>query len=151
MDSSVKMAITVILAVAIYVGAMSFMAVLSGWRKLLLTYRSNKTITGGATQSFVVGRFNTVKYNGTLFLRATEEGLTISMFPVLRLGHPAILIPWNDLVVPDAPVQGLGWLVLSSPIHASGAPSVEMRFTTGVTDWIISQKRQFLPELEKTV
>ena len=72
---------------------------ISGWSTLANFYRFSGEFTG---QQW---RFQSAKlrwymgYNNCLIIGANESGLFLSVFFLLRIGHPTLFIPWGDVSV----------------------------------------------------
>ena len=71
----------------------------SGWKRLSGRFRLQQTYTGPRWkwQSAQMKRF--ASYNNCLILGADPMGLFLSINALFRLGHPALFIPWNEVVV----------------------------------------------------
>jgi hypothetical protein len=83
-----------------------FLGRLSGWHRLAKSYRT--------TQKFAGQRFHfrtavcrwLVGYRMCVTVGGNREGLYLALFPLFRVGHPALLIPWSDITVTQEPT---GW------------------------------------------
>jgi len=74
--------------------AISFaVAHLSGWTRLARQFRCDERPTGRAVMCSA--RIGEVRYKGMLLLRATDEGLHMSVVLPFRFGHEPVRIPWN--------------------------------------------------------
>lgn len=72
---------------------------LGGWDSLAERYRSSEPFTG-ATWSFQPGQFRwLISYNNCLTIGANPNGLFLSIFPLFRIAHPPLLIPWREISV----------------------------------------------------
>jgi len=66
------------------------------WAKLTKQYATQKQFAGQKWR-FEVVTVGNVKYNSCITVGSNSEGLYLSPFIILRLGYPAILIPWENL------------------------------------------------------
>ena len=86
--------------VAMWCGISGLLSWIGGWHALARKYKSRKE-SSGKRFSFVsmgLGRgFGPVSYRSCLFVRIDPVGLSISVFPLFRLLHPRLYIPWNDV------------------------------------------------------
>lgn len=69
---------------------------LSGWSLLARHYRA-KTDVAGESAHLRSGRIGTINYHSCLGFRVNDDGLRIAVAFPLRLGHPPLFIPWNQL------------------------------------------------------
>jgi hypothetical protein len=69
-----------------------------GWSRLARSYRAAGKPAG---RSFWMqsARFGWVDYNNCLTMRVSEAGLYLAVFPLFRLAHPPLLLPWSALHV----------------------------------------------------
>ncbi|HEU5350230.1 MAG TPA: hypothetical protein VFU55_01430 [Terracidiphilus sp.] len=87
--------------VAVWVLALTFSSVLSGWFTLANHFRSNldpsgETRTASPFFSTVYFRYWT-HYSGVVRLITAADGLYLSVFFLFRPGHPRLRIPWNEI------------------------------------------------------
>jgi hypothetical protein len=109
--------------IAISVGAGSLAAVLGGWKKLAHYYEATEPFDG---QRFYVrsGQFaGYVNYNGCLNFGTNLTGLYISVFVLLRIGHPPLLVPWADITARDS----RRWFFETTDITFAKTPGVLLR------------------------
>jgi hypothetical protein len=78
--------------------AVSFLfAYSSGWSQLAKQYRTSQSPPNNL--SFMnSGRVGWVSFKGCLNIGVTSKGLYLSVFPLFRLGHPPLLIPWTAVI-----------------------------------------------------
>ena len=69
---------------------------LSGWSRLAKNYRSTAPIEGESAR-MRTGRIGPVTYHSCLSFRVSDEGLRIAVAFPLRLGHPPLYIPWDQI------------------------------------------------------
>jgi hypothetical protein len=80
---------------------MSFVAsLLSGWFVLARRFRFGGTFDG-PEWPFQSGSLNGLfgNYHNCLMIRANQEGLYLSVFPLFRFGHPPLFVPWHEITV----------------------------------------------------
>jgi len=124
-------------AVICFVGIWIFVSILrsylGGWMNLARSYRVSTR--RGSTKG--VGRmwlFHTaymrwlMVYGNALILRSDPRGLRISVLPLFRIGHPPLLIPWNDISV----VAGKGLFKPFVELRFEAAPSIPLRMGASV-------------------
>ncbi len=70
---------------------------LTGWRKLAEAYRAPSPFDG-KLHRFQSGymRWGT-HYGNALDVGANARGLYVSVFFLLRMGHPSLFIPWSEI------------------------------------------------------
>lgn len=80
---------------------------ISGWNQLAKRYRNTEPSDGYA-RYMASGSVGLVNYSNCLNLRSSSDGLSLSVFPIFRPGHPPVLILWDDLNNPT--VRSFLWL-----------------------------------------
>lgn len=89
----------------------------SGWYALSKTY-SRRTTTPTPGQTFGMSSMSVrsasslfgalpARYNNCLSITVGQQGIDISMFPLWRLLHPPLLIPWNAI---ESCTEAQDWL-----------------------------------------
>lgn len=116
------------------------LAALGGWRTLAEHYRASDEPPG---KRFSWGslRMRFVNYNNCLNLIAGRNGLHLSIFPLLRSGHPALLLPWSDIAV----TPSSGFLGPYLDLQARKAPDVRLRLRRGLAEKILRAAGQPVP------
>ena len=70
-----------------------------GWASLAEQYRCPEPFTG-ANWNFQRGQFRWLAgYNNCLRVGADSHGLFISVFPLFRIAHPPLYVPWREISV----------------------------------------------------
>src|SRR5712671_4837650 len=71
-----------------------------GWSALAERYRANDIPPDGRSWRWrsVSMRLNT-RYKGMITIRSTARGLYLAVPKLFSLGHPPLLIPWNEIEV----------------------------------------------------
>lgn len=78
---------------------------LGGWGAPAERFCCEESFTG-QIWSFQSGRFRWwASYNNCLTLGADPRGLYLGVFPLFRVGHPPLLIPWSELSVSQEKVR----------------------------------------------
>ncbi|NTX35556.1 MULTISPECIES: hypothetical protein [unclassified Myxococcus] len=73
-----------------------FSSLKGGWFWLARRFRTDEPMPRGAI-SGVTGRMGWVHYRNSLTVGADEDGLYISMIPVVMPFHPPLFIPWSEV------------------------------------------------------
>jgi hypothetical protein len=72
---------------------------IGGWASLAEPYRCPEPFTG-QHWNFQRGQFRWLAgYNNCLTVGADPHGLFISVFPLFRVAHPPLFIPWREISV----------------------------------------------------
>ena len=71
------------------------LAKMGGWAALATKYRT-ASMPPGKWFVFQSGMIGTVNYKSCLTIGVSDSGLYLSVFPLFRVGHPPLLIPWSD-------------------------------------------------------
>jgi len=79
---------------------------LGGWHRLAKHYRRERKPTG-KRHSMASAKIGLANYNNCLTMHSSPEGLSIAVWPMFRIGHPPLLIPWSELNNPD--FRGFLW------------------------------------------
>jgi hypothetical protein len=69
---------------------------LSGWYFLARRYRSDRQAPKKLWR-FCNGSLRFLNHGSSLTLGADSQGFHIAMFPLFRIGHPPLFIPWHDV------------------------------------------------------
>jgi hypothetical protein len=79
-------------------GIIAFLSLIGGWHALSKRYRAVQPVQGRlfAFASMGLGRsFFPVSYGSCLFVRVGAAGIGLSIFPIYRILHPPLFIPWS--------------------------------------------------------
>lgn len=82
--------------VLIWGGVVYLLAWLSGWRRLVHRYHTDRKPSGPPMSPFVA-MMGPVSYRGVLTIQTAPEGLYLSVMIFFRIGHPPLLIPWSAI------------------------------------------------------
>jgi hypothetical protein len=90
----------------VFIALMGFLGVfffligrISGWSTLANFYRFSGEFTGQRWRFQSAQLRWYLGYNNCLTIGANESGLFLSVFFLLRIGHPSLFIPWGDVSV----------------------------------------------------
>ena len=88
-----------VLFAAIWALTLHVLGMVSGWATLSKRFRFNGSFYG-ETWPFRSARMRfLVHYGNCLSVGADGSGLYLAVFPILRIGHPPLLIPWSEVSV----------------------------------------------------
>ncbi len=116
-----------LIVVAMFVAILFLLSGVGGWLSLAATYRSTAPRLGKPLRcSAVLGQWPwSVFYRGIVHVRLNSAGITLSLFPVCRLFHPPLFIPWRDVSeckrVPF-------WFTTCTSIRVRESSMIRMRF-----------------------
>ena len=70
-----------------------------GWRRLAGRYpaAARPEVTARRVATATSARLGVVNYNGTVHVGVSPEGLHLSVMSIFRVGHPPLLIPWDEI------------------------------------------------------
>ena len=110
----------------------------SGWKELAEHYTTS--CVECLQWKFVSARIGrngrSTAYRAALNLGATRAGVYMSVFPLFRIGHPALFIPWRDLSV--AVHEGI--LGQQYEFHFRASPSVFLRIGKGLGEELLKYR-----------
>lgn len=93
---------------------------LGGWAALARHYRDNQPAVGRAFH-MQSARFGWMDYNGCLTIHVSDGGIRLALFPLFRIAHPTLLLPWSELQVEQVRDKWYGrdvLLAVGSPVLA---------------------------------
>ena len=70
---------------------------IGGWAELAQVYRTTEPFPGRKRTWQCAAMRWFMSYNNCLTVGADARGLYLSIFPLFRIGHPPLLIPWSEL------------------------------------------------------
>ncbi|BDS07039.1 hypothetical protein NT6N_20790 [Oceaniferula spumae] len=74
---------------------------LGGWHKLAKQYRRQHKPTG-KKHFMASAKIGLANYNNCLTLYTSPDGLYLSVWPMFRIGHPPLFLPWSELHNPQS-------------------------------------------------
>jgi hypothetical protein len=129
-----------ITATAMFFLVGNLLAAVGGWRSLARHYRAHDEPSG---ERFSWGsmRMSVVNYNHCLNMVAGGSGLHLSIFPLLRSGHPALLLPWSEITV----TPSSGFLGPYLDFETRKAPGVRLRLRRALAEKILHAAGRPIP------
>jgi hypothetical protein len=104
---------------ALWCGICFMLALVSGWRRLALTYATDQAPHGSAF-GWQNGYVGLVAYRNCLNVHVASEGLFLSTPWLFRLGHKTLFFPWS--AIHDIQASEVLWLKLTR--FEVGTPSL---------------------------
>ena len=101
------------------------LAYFAGWRSLAQEYPASSPFRGRRFHFCSAQFAGWVGYNGSFTPGADRTGLFIAVWPVFRLFHPPMLVPWSEIQVS---VEKGRWLTVVLLTFAR-VPSARVRIT----------------------
>ncbi|HYL47040.1 MAG TPA: hypothetical protein VEU52_08430 [Candidatus Limnocylindrales bacterium] len=90
----------------VWVALMYFSALVGGWTALSNRFQLREKFFG-KTWPFLSARMRFLtRYGNCLEIGADQSGLFLSVFPLFRIGHPPLLVPWQEISI-DSGESGL--------------------------------------------
>lgn len=110
-------------------------ALLGEWHALARTYVSEAPFEG-VTFHMRSGRLGFSNYNGVLNVGINHHGMRLAVFPLFRVGHPPLFIPWQHI---DAQ---LGRVLFFETVEFTfrGAPGVRLRVRRSFGDELLRHR-----------
>ena len=102
-------------------------AVTGGWNVLAEHYL-NKSDFQGERFRFNSGYIGKASYGGCLTLGTNPRGFYMSTLFMFRFGHPALLIPWEDITVN----LKKKWIVSTIQLEFSKTPGIALNISKGL-------------------
>lgn len=125
----------------LFVGFMSLVHNWSGWGTLSQTYTFTTDFRPTQQWTFISARMGVregdallgvekplFSLRNCLNISASEAGLKLSVFPLFRLFHPPLFIPWGHVSARNRSGILSDWI----EFHFSGAPSVVLRLKKSI-------------------
>jgi hypothetical protein len=85
--------------IALWSSVCYLLGAMSGWIKLSPRFRRRGAFYGEKWPFRSARMRFFVQYKSCLDIGADESGLYLSIFPIFRIGHPPLLIPWSEILV----------------------------------------------------
>jgi hypothetical protein len=111
-----------IIFIAGWVSILNIISFIGGWHELARVYRASGSFSGKRFYFQSAGMRWATGYNGCLTVGSNLYGLYLSVFLPFRIGHPALLIPWEDI---SAKPQRTGWFP-TVRLHLAKCPSIPL-------------------------
>lgn len=91
----------VLFFLALWISITLLISIIGGWRLLSKAYRADFSFDGRKLRMKSGGMRWGTNYAACLTVGANQEGLFLAVFPIFRIGHPPLFIPWNDISTED--------------------------------------------------
>jgi hypothetical protein len=125
------------LLVSLWVSITLALAHLGGWRSLAREYRATSGF-GGRRFHFQSARLGGwVGYNGSLTAGSDVFGLHLSVWSIFRMGHPPLLIPWQEVSVS---IEKHRWISVAVLTFARN-PGITVRITRHLAEKLAGESR----------
>lgn len=111
------------------------LARMGGWSHLAESYQSQAQFTGKKLY-FQSCRLGLVNYSGCLTVGSNYYGVYLAVFPLFRVGHPPLLIPWSDITTAEH--KGLVFSYLDFTF--ARVPSAKLRLPSGLGYKVMSMR-----------
>lgn len=99
------------LFIAVWIGIMQLIAILSGWKKLAARFPAGEPLEGERFR-WVSGRLDGhSRYNNCINVTVSEIGIELSMVFFFRFAHPPLFIPWEAI---ESLKNSKGWIAVTS-------------------------------------
>jgi len=99
MDPSDSPLLVIAFFVVIWVVVSFVISKVSGWANLAGNYSSPNPFEGRCWRFQSAQMRWMSNYNNCLTVGANQQGLYLSIFIIMRIGHPPLFIPWRDISV----------------------------------------------------
>jgi hypothetical protein len=112
--------------VLFWCGLSIVLARLTGWTALARRYQASDGVAGRRWH-FQHANFRwCLSYSGALTVEANSRGLSISIWPIFRAGHPTLSIPWTAMRIE---MRRSFWLGEYMELQFQELPGVYIRFS----------------------
>jgi hypothetical protein len=131
----------IVIHLFVFLGVMLLAQYWSGWGVLSEVYTSARVFKPMRRWTFISARMGVregdsllgvekplFSLRNCLNIAVSETGLRLSVFPLFRLFHPPLFIPWNHVSAQNRSGILSNWI----EFHFSGAPSVVLRIEESV-------------------
>ena len=107
---------------ALWTGISVLVSRIGGWHVLALRYRTSQPFTGQRFWMKSAGMRWGASYRSCVNLAATQEGMFLSVFPMFRIGHSPLFIPWSEI----SWAAQESWFMKAVRFEFQGAPGVPL-------------------------
>ena len=111
------------------------LAYIGGWSRLAQYYQTQSKFEG-EKWGFKSGRMGMANYSGCLTIGANDQGLYLAVFPLFRVGHPPLFIPWYDITTSKSRKFFVSYLDFTF----ARMPSVTFSVPVGFGDILLSHQ-----------
>ena len=116
--------------VALWCVIMLQLSRLGGWHRMAAVFTA-KAPAGGQRFSMQSAKVGGVNYNRCLSIHSSPEGLHIAVWPIFRLGHPPLFLPWDE-IRNNRTRRFLWWKFVECEVNSPG--TVKLLLPTKVFD-----------------
>jgi len=110
--------------VAMWCGIGVLLSRLGGWSRLASRFAA-QTSPEGTRFSMQSARIGWVNYNGCLTVHASPDGLHLAIWPLWRLGHPPLFLPWEEFRK-ARPRRFLWWKYVACEVLTPGPVQLQL-------------------------
>lgn len=124
-----------VLFAALVLFIMPLVAKISGW-SLLATHYAAQLPFSGDTFRFRSAQFRGHSNYGNCLTFGTDAfGLHIAVFPLFRLGHTPLYVPWSEIRAREV----RAWLMPAVEFYFEKAPQVTMRISRSLAESLLER------------
>jgi hypothetical protein len=116
------------------VGVSFLLSWIGGWQELARYYRARLPFTGQRFWMKSGGMRWGVAYRSCLNFGSDSSGVYLSVFPLLRIGHPALFVPWSDISIS----KHEGWFLGGVTLWFKRAPSVSLLIPSKLAERVLA-------------
>ncbi|MGA7795384.1 MAG: hypothetical protein WCA19_20285 [Candidatus Acidiferrales bacterium] len=114
---------------AMWVSVLYLIAMVSGWYELSKRFRFKGKFYGESLPFRSARMRFYVHFGNSLTVGADQSGLYLAVFPIFRIGHPHLLIPWSEVVV----ISGeTGLIFKKRELRLGRQESIPLRISTSL-------------------
>ena len=107
----------------------------AGWRSLARHYRASTPFRGRRFHFSSAQFGGWVGYNGSFATGADHTGLFVAVWPIFRICHPPLLVPWSEI---QASVEKRWWLTVVNLTFAR-VPSARVRISFRLAKRLVAE------------
>jgi len=111
------------------------LAAFGGWRVLARHYATSEPFCGKRFR-FRSAQFGPVGYGSCVMLAANADGIYLAVLFPFRIGHPPLLIPWQDVSCSKAH----SFIVSRAELRFAQAPEVSIVISQGLADSLLAAR-----------
>jgi hypothetical protein len=117
--------------------SLHFAAWLTGWSELAARYRTDAPFQGERWNFQSAQTRYMSHYNGCLTFGANPQGMYVAPLIFFRIGHPALLVPWQELRIEPQ----RKWLVAGYELRFAQVPGVFLWIRKSLGDRILATSK----------
>ncbi len=121
--------------IALWSFVIFLVAMIGGWPRLAQYYRAQADFDG-TRWSMQSGYVGLSRYRGVLTVGANWQGLYLAVFPLFRIAHPALFIPWSDI----STAERQGFLFIYLDFHFAQTPGVRLSVHKNLGEKILAAR-----------